>query len=76
MSYLISPSYFRAGDRWVYYVINRSTYPDLKEWPAMESYFDVHWLPSMNEYTVDNGVTNDAYTWGYLAAHAAPAAKE
>ncbi len=76
MSYLVSPSYFRAGDRWVYYVIDRSAYPDLKEWPAMESYFDVLWLPSMNEYTVDNGVTSCAYTWGYLAARAAATTKE
>ncbi len=30
----------------------------------------------MNEYTVDNGHSNDAYTWGYLAAQAARAAKE
>jgi len=76
LHYLVSESYFRKGDQWTYYVMNRWAYPDLKLWPAMESYFDEFWLPTTSERMVQTTESFNAYTWGFLAAHAAPAAKE
>ncbi len=74
LHYLISDDYFRKSDQWSYWVINRFAHPDLKEWPPMESYFDVFWLPTMHEDMVQAGVSCNAYTWGHLAAR--PAAPE
>jgi hypothetical protein len=68
MRYLDSDDYFRQESRWVYNAINAHAWPDLSEWPALESYFDVFWLYPMHEGTVQGGVSWNAYTWGYLSA--------
>ncbi len=42
--------------------------PDLYEWPTAESYFDVFWFVSQNEYVIDRPLGQVAYIWGYLAS--------
>ncbi len=68
MRYLGSDDYFHQESRWVYNAINAHAWPDLSEWPALESYFDVFWLYPMHEGTVQGGVSWNAFTWGYLSA--------
>jgi endoglucanase len=68
MKYLGSDEYFRREDQWVYGLVKQYAHPDLAEWPAMESYFDVFWLYPMHEGMVQGGVSCNAYTWGYLAS--------
>ena len=43
-------------------------YPEAKQWPVIENYWDVYWYPMTNEYTVQNTIGPNAYVWGYLAA--------
>jgi endoglucanase len=45
-----------------------TTTPSLSEWPTYESYFDVFWFISQNEYVIDRPLGQAAYIWGYLAA--------
>ena len=44
------------------------TTPAITEWPTVESYFDVFWFISQNEYVIDRPLGQTAYVWGYLAA--------
>ena len=43
-------------------------YPPPKEWPVIETYWDVFWDPGMCEFTVHQTMAPNAYVWGYLAA--------
>jgi len=43
-------------------------YPDVRQWPVMETYWDVFWYPLMCEFTVHQIIGPNAYVWGYLAA--------
>jgi endoglucanase len=42
--------------------------PAISEWPSAESYFDVFWFISQNEYVIDRPLGQTAYIWGYLAS--------
>ena len=42
--------------------------PAISEWPSAESYFDVFWFVSENEYVIDRPLGQTAYIWGYLAS--------
>jgi endoglucanase len=42
--------------------------PATTEWPSAESYFDVFWFISQNEYVIDRPMGQTAYIWGYLAS--------
>lgn len=44
------------------------TSPTISEWPTAESYFDVFWFVSQNEYVIDRPLGQAAYIWGYLAS--------
>ena len=43
-------------------------YPHPKDWPVLETYWDVFWYPMMCEFTVWQTIAPNAYVWGYLAA--------
>jgi endoglucanase len=42
--------------------------PEIAKWPSAESYFDVFWFVSMNEYVIDRPLGQVGYIWGYLAS--------
>lgn len=42
--------------------------PGPLDWPTSEAYFDVFFMPALNEFTMDQTVGPNAYVWGYLAA--------
>lgn len=42
-------------------------FPEYKEWPTREVFFDSHWTIMMNEFTVDHPMAGVAWTWGHLA---------
>lgn len=43
-------------------------YPHPKDWPVIETYWDVFWYPMMCEFTVWQTIAPTAFVWGYLAA--------
>ncbi len=51
-----------------YRTLARYCYPESRQWPAMETYWDVYWYPIMCEFTVHQTIGPNAYAWGYLAA--------
>lgn len=44
------------------------TGPAPKDWPTLESYFDVYYYIPATEFTIQQSMAPTAYTWGYLAA--------
>lgn len=58
----------RNWDATFWPLIDANTYPGVKEWPAMECYFDIFWFPSMTEYTIMETMGPASYAWGYLAS--------
>ncbi len=54
-----NPEHMQAG---------KFCYPDVKEWPILETYWDVFWYPVMCEFTIHQSIVPNAYAWGYLAA--------
>ena len=42
--------------------------PGPLDWPTSEAYFDVFFMPALNEFTMDQTLGPNAYVWGYLAA--------
>jgi endoglucanase len=44
------------------------TYPDIRQWPVMETFLDVFWFPLMTEFSIETMATQ-VYTWGFLAAY-------
>jgi endoglucanase len=44
------------------------TLPPATDWPTTEAYFDVFFMPALDEFTVDQTMGPNAYVWGYLAA--------
>ncbi len=50
------------------YKLNKECTPGVREWPSAESYFDIFWFVSQNEYVIDRPLGQTAYIWGYLAA--------
>ncbi len=43
-------------------------YPEFKEWPTVEAYWDIFWYSSMAEFTIHNPMAEVAYVRGYVAA--------
>ncbi len=43
-------------------------YPDIRQWPALETYLDVFWYPLMTEFSIETMATQ-VYTFGFLAAY-------
>lgn len=39
-------------------------FPAAKDWPAIESYWDVFWFLPMCEYTIYQPMVVNAYVWG------------
>jgi endoglucanase len=50
------------------YKLKKECTPDIREWPSAESYFDIFWFVSQNEYVIDRPLGQTAYIWGYLAS--------
>jgi endoglucanase len=48
--------------------LNITCTPAIAGWPSAESYFDVFWFVSQNEFVVDNPLGPTEYIWGYLAS--------
>ena len=48
--------------------LNTTCFPKVLTWPASESYFDVFWFVTQNEYVVGSPMGPTEYVWGYLAA--------
>ncbi|MEM6332024.1 MAG: glycoside hydrolase family 9 protein [Planctomycetota bacterium] len=44
-------------------------YPDIRDWPALESHWDIKMHPASSEYTIMQTIGPTAYLWGYLASH-------
>lgn len=42
-------------------------YPEVKQWPSTEAYYDVFNIAPMNEYTVHQTMLPTSFVWGYLA---------
>lgn len=54
---------------WVEQWFLRGTlYPDVKQWPGAEAYFDIFVLANMNEYTIHQSIGPMAYYLGFLTA--------
>ncbi len=48
--------------------LNAESTPNISKWPTAESYFDIFWFVSQNEYVIDRPLGQAAYIWGYLAS--------
>lgn len=48
--------------------LNVTTSPAISNWPSSESFFDVFWFVSQNEYVIDRPLGQTAFIWGYLAS--------
>ncbi|MGP1385042.1 MAG: glycoside hydrolase family 9 protein [Thainema sp.] len=55
------------GDYWTVQLFEDETFPDPREWPTAEAYFDVYKFLAATEFTVMDTIAPTAYTWGYLA---------
>lgn len=53
--------------KWFLGLVEPYIYPAAKDWPAIESFWDVFWFPAMCEYTIHQPMAVNAYVWGYLA---------
>ena len=42
-------------------------FPEYREWPVLESFFDFYISGDMNEFTIDITIGPNAYYWGYIA---------
>jgi len=58
----------RNREHWAMKLMARATWPDPKDWPTTEAYFDVYLFPQVCEFTVHTTMTGVAYAWGYLSA--------
>ncbi|MCG9884013.1 MAG: glycoside hydrolase family 9 protein [Cyanobacteria bacterium] len=56
---------------WATDLLAQATFPPPKTWPVAEAFFDVYFIPAINEYTLHETIAPSAYTWGYLAGRAA-----
>ena len=58
----------RASQQWAEKSVSRYCHPKRSAWPIIEAYWDIFWYPMMCEYTIQQPMARNAYTWGYLAA--------
>ena len=64
----IDPNVYES--EWMFDVLDSVTVPAARQWPAVETYFDVYIVPAINEFTVMQSMGDAAYAWGYLAGRA------
>ena len=50
------------------YYFGALSQPNPRDWPTSEAYFDIFFMPALNEFTMDQTMGPNAYVWGYLAA--------
>lgn len=55
------------GSEWFFDVLDSVAIPPARQWPAVETYFDIFYVPNINEFTVMQSMGDAAYAWGYLA---------
>ncbi|MGB3200144.1 MAG: glycoside hydrolase family 9 protein [Nodosilinea sp.] len=55
------------GDEWFFDVLESVAVPPARQWPSVETYFDIYFVPNINEFTVMQSMADAAYAWGYLA---------
>lgn len=62
----------RWSDNWIVWPLNyflgKHTQPAALDWPTTESFFNVRFMPALDEFTMDQTMGPNAYVWGYLAA--------
>jgi endoglucanase len=58
----------RDPDYWCLKVLAPAIHPGIRQWPVMETFFDVFLFPAMSEFTVMQTLGPNTYAWGYLAA--------
>lgn len=56
------------GDYWMFEALDSVTTPPARQWPTVETYFDVFTIPAVNEFTIAQSMTATAYAWGYLSS--------
>lgn len=61
----IDPGFYES--EWMFDVLDDVTVPPSRQWPAVETYFDIYIVPAINEFTVMQSMGDTAYAWGYLA---------
>ncbi|WP_196358128.1 glycoside hydrolase family 9 protein [Nodosilinea nodulosa] len=61
----IDPGFYES--EWMFEVLDSVTVPAARQWPAVETYFDIYIVPAINEYTVTQSMADAAYAWGYLS---------
>ncbi len=54
------------GDEWFFDVLESVAVPPARQWPSIETYFDIYFVPNINEFTVMQSMADAAYAWGYL----------
>ncbi|MBE9108299.1 glycoside hydrolase family 9 protein [Nodosilinea sp. LEGE 07298] len=54
------------GDEWFFGVLESVAVPPARQWPSIETYFDIYFVPNINEFTVMQSMADAAYAWGYL----------
>jgi len=64
----IDPGFYES--EWIFDVLDSVTVPPSRQWPTVETYFDVYIVPAINEFTVMQSMGDAAYAWGYLAGRA------
>jgi len=58
-----------GGTTWPFtWFLGKGCQPGPTDWPTTESYFDVRFLISLDEFCTDQTMGPNAYVWGYLAA--------
>ena len=50
------------------YFFGSLSQPNPREWPTTEAYFDVFFMPGLDEFTMDQTMGPNAFVWGCLAA--------
>lgn len=55
------------ASEWMFDVLDSVTVPAARQWPAVETYFDIYIVPAINEFTIMQSMADAAYAWGYLA---------
>ncbi len=54
------------GSEWFFDVLESVAVPPARQWPSVETYFDIYYVPNINEFTIMQSMGDAAYAWGYL----------
>jgi endoglucanase len=52
---------------WALNIVRPYIFPDVKQWPAIECFWDVFWFPPICEFSIHSPMARNMYAWGYLA---------